>query len=782
MSSDSEDLEIELEDDHFHFLVSNLLGHDPIHDFNEAHDFIQKIKKEPSKTSEIKDELLELYKLIKKYELKSIVKYGGADDDSDDEIPSSTISQSEIEYQTDKRRIEHLIEDNGLYILYFIGFLSEEKINELKRNETDRNLIYLLMNEVFENILGFTLPGSSGQSSSTQSGGMPPSINQNQQLLNSGFIDNKRPGEKLDSKKRYTFSLTGETMGLGEAKEFLNKRKAATKIQSNQRIRSSKELLNKTRKAKAATRIQSSQRMRSSKQLYKTKKLEKIKEKIKQAKTKKIARKFTQTLKSKVETRKAEKPKTKKEIEDEIITLMIHDKLNSKYIIIDQLTTDIVALELNKKFQEQEKIRLEEEEGLKEGDDEWEEINEKIEELEIEIEENNDAIEKIKAPVITLILELKDLIKDERTDDEIFETFRTKVQEKLEEIKKSTTKEIPNEIVKLFALLGKNINKNIQGTFTTKQSELFDKIITTGGWNEKGGGNIDKNLFNFFNEMLKSKSQTMEEIIKEEDKENKFIINNSAIVSANSYRKNVLGSFSSVIDPAPKVYGGVIEKERVETGDMKVIFTNKDKTYSYELEVKYRPDEEKKQYTVHLKIEFKLPLSKDKDIIDGSISTAVIMNDAISVKNTLSAASNYHFTLTILVEKIRQMKLFEWDKLLDDKIFILSFVTSYHKKALGDFIQELNAILKYSGYKYKDSNPIYKDELNIIQFKKTSKGKEEDGNKFRVYASNDRPSACRYLFLKEVLSEKDRNTKSFGGYYFNRPSKETNLFDNYFLI
>lgn len=792
MSSDSEDLEIELEDDHFHFLMSNLLAHDPIHDFNKTKPFLKEEGKE------IYPNLLELYNLINKYDLNPVhpdseKKYGGADDEILAPPPANSSDRV-----IDIARVKILIEENSIIILYLIGFLSEEKINELKRNEIDRNLIYLLINEALETVLGFTPQGSS-----TQSGGMPPSMNQNQRLLNSGFIDNKRPGEKLDSNKRYTFSLTGETMGLGAAKEFLNKR-AATKIQSNQRTRKAKqELLNrKTRKAAAekaaaektaATKLQSLARTRKAKRELlntKTRKAEAAEAAELEAKVAEAA-KASQKEKSKGKEKMkpdagpseeapaeaAEKPKTKKEIEDEIIRLMIDDKLKSKYIIIDQLTSNIIQLELSKKFQEQEKIQLEEE-GLKEGDEKWDEINDNIDELEIEIEEKKVAIQKIKGPVITLIKVLKILTKDERTDDEIFETFRTKVQEKLEEIIKSSTKEIPNEIVKLFALLGKNINKNIQGTFTTKQNELLEHSEKK-GWSSEGivGKDIDENIYAYFKKILESETQKIEEIIKD-NKDKKFIITNGAIVVKNPYRSKTLGCLSTVIDAAEARAGGIEKGQLEETGDMKVIFINRKKTYSYVLEVK-REIDKRGNNIIRLIIEIRLPLSKDEDIITIKINKEINM-DVRNVKAHLSAPTNYLITLKVLVEKIRAMKLFEWDKLLDDRIFISEFVSSYHVKALGDFIQELNGILKYGGYKYTDSNPIYKDNPNIIQFKKTSKGKEEVGNKLRIYAANDRPSACRYMFLKKVLSEKTKNTKSLGGFYYQQPN-DAGIYEYFFI-
>ena len=49
LSNEPEDLVIELEDDHFHFLMSNLLAHDPIHDFNDTHNFIRYMYKKENR-------------------------------------------------------------------------------------------------------------------------------------------------------------------------------------------------------------------------------------------------------------------------------------------------------------------------------------------------------------------------------------------------------------------------------------------------------------------------------------------------------------------------------------------------------------------------------------------------------------------------------------------------------------------------------------------------------------------------------------------------------------
>ena len=719
LSNEPEDLVIELEDDHFHFLMSNLLGHDPIHDFNDTHDFIRYMYKKDK--SNIADNLLKIYQLINKYYLSQRGGVGNEDITINDDI----LEPASLDYQAieDKRHLKELLTENSVHILYLVGNLNDEKINELKRQEVNQNLNYLIITEAIK-----TMPGFSEQ----QIGGMPPrEISQNQELINNGFIDNRVNEPTATGHKRYTHSLTRKTMGLQEAKRFLNitrntRTRKATKIQDFQRMR-------KTRKNAAIT-IQTATRTRKAKNELK-------------------------------KLRNATTSVTEGQIKEEIIRLMINENLESKYDIIDELEEDIENYEEEIEENELEKKELEKQ-GLKEGDDDWEDINDIILDTGVYINKKKQEIINIKEPVLDKIDELINLNKDERTNDEIFETFREDVKDKILSIKSTTSKKIPNQIVKFFALLGKNINQNIRGSYTNKENELLEKIIDEGGWNEKGK-NIDSNLDNYFREIFKSETVKINEIIEDEDKDKKFIITNAAISTKNPYRKNTLGCISSVIDPAGKGFGGIDKDEMIETGDMKVKFTNKEKTYYYSLELNYDKD------ILKLIIEIKLPLTKEVIRINKSIDMKGDVKD-------LSASRNYEKALDTLVNKIRIIKEFKWAELHSNEDFIISFIQSYHVKALGDFIQELNGILKYSGYKYIDNNPSYEDEANIIRFKKTAEGKEKDGNKFRIFVANDRPSACRYMFLKKVLSEKVKNTKSFGGNYSLNPDKSGNY--NYFII
>ena len=103
---------------------------------------------------------------------------------------------------------------------------------------------------------------------------------------------------------------------------------------------------------------------------------------------------------------------------------------------------------------------------------------------------------------------------------------------------------------------------------------------------------------------------------------------------------------------------------------------------------------------------------------------------------------------------------FTWNKLIENTDFIKSFIESYHPKALGDFLQELNAILKFGGYTF--TNPIYKRGTDIEQF----------GNAKRLFLSGDQVSAVRYIYLKKILEDKYKNLLSRGGYGYKTNSTD----------
>ena len=211
-------------------------------------------------------------------------------------------------------------------------------------------------------------------------------------------------------------------MGLQKAKNLLNvtkktRTRKATKIQDFQRMR-------KTRKNAAIT-IQTATRTRKAKNELK---------KLRNTQTRKITSEILDDLIDDA-TKKginATTSETEGQIKEEIIRLMINEKLESKYDIIDKLQKDIKNYE--KEIEEKE-IKLEE---FDESDDEWNKIDTVIRNYENEIE-NKEEIFNIKELVLDKIDELKQLNKDERIN-EVFETFREDVKDKILSIKSSTSK------------------------------------------------------------------------------------------------------------------------------------------------------------------------------------------------------------------------------------------------------------------------------------------------------------------------------------------------------
>jgi hypothetical protein len=75
-------------------------------------------------------------------------------------------------------------------------------------------------------------------------------------------------------------------------------------------------------------------------------------------------------------------------------------------------------------------------------------------------------------------------------------------------------------------------------------------------------------------------------------------------------------------------------------------------------------------------------------------------------------------------------------------------------KGTGDFFQEINAVCKNGGYV---SNPIYSNNVdNTIKY--------YGGDAVRFFAANDRPSAVRFMHMLINGSTQQINMKAFGGY------------------
>ena len=76
-------------------------------------------------------------------------------------------------------------------------------------------------------------------------------------------------------------------------------------------------------------------------------------------------------------------------------------------------------------------------------------------------------------------------------------------------------------------------------------------------------------------------------------------------------------------------------------------------------------------------------------------------------------------------------------------------------KGTGDLFQEINCVSKFGGYTMKN----YKIDSNILSMN------TNNGEQFRLFAANDRPSGTRFIFMLLNGNPNEINTKAMGGYY-----------------
>ena len=235
-----------------------------------------------------------------------------------------------------------------------------------------------------------------------------------------------------------------------------------------------------------------------------------------------------------------------------------------------------------------------------------------------------------------------------------------------------------------------------------------------------------------------------------------YIVNNAAP----DVSDKVVNCISSLVDPATTAHNGInFDNQNMcnELGSMDIRFNNNDDYYHVILD--YKPQGNK----VQLKLTAKL--GADIQLNINHPETPVTLSN---IKSTLSAANTYVGVLRLLLDKIRNTVHFQWDKLLDDKIFMNKFIEKYTPKSLGDFLQELNAVLVGGGYsKPPNYNPLYR----IARQKFTP----TNDSPTRKFLANDGPSAVRFWFLRHLAKDiRDKiNKKSFGGY---KTSKQEKIF------
>ena len=248
---------------------------------------------------------------------------------------------------------------------------------------------------------------------------------------------------------------------------------------------------------------------------------------------------------------------------------------------------------------------------------------------------------------------------------------------------------------------------------------------------------------------------SLKELNKLFEKDKAYIINNAAPLKELSCRlqsntnlyKNLLCPISSIIDAAT---GGQqscplykSDQSNVEFGNMNVNFKSNGLNYLFTLKKKIK------------NVEMNVNCNLGNNIVINSI-----LQQDISKKSLISASNtfkNITETFINILNNYKEPKKKIWEIIDSNKDFVLKTINCGTRKSLGDFIQELNAVLLSGGYIRNSYSPKSSEYILPINF--------DTGDTERVLFSNDRPSGVRYMLMDLYLPQK--NKKSNGGYLSN---------------
>jgi hypothetical protein len=300
--------------------------------------------------------------------------------------------------------------------------------------------------------------------------------------------------------------------------------------------------------------------------------------------------------------------------------------------------------------------------------------------------------------------------------------------------------------------------------------------IDEDNWNDgnNGGTMQDTRLYDYIKNSkdtyIDISGNTVEtklnEILEKQGSDLKSIIDNAATLIVDDFKNKTFCPFTSILDGMSKCS---YEKEKknggtLEYGNMDFKLCNEkiDNYYRGSLTIK-----ESKKIDINLVIKLGI-FNINADALNLELNS-----------KKLSAPYVLADTIEAIIEAIG--KLEEEDVRTAPNIFIMMFnksilnKTNYFQiffgrillKGAGDIFQEINAIALHGGYVKKGNKT---NKYNPF---------DESGNALRCFVANDRVSVIRFLFIKKWGRENEINSKAFGGYVLkNNSSKENNLANN----
>ena len=295
-----------------------------------------------------------------------------------------------------------------------------------------------------------------------------------------------------------------------------------------------------------------------------------------------------------------------------------------------------------------------------------------------------------------------------------------------------------------------NINEEVENNPLKVELDALYKY----GWGTRGVGDIDETLLQYYNSNnyfnhTNSKANmynAYNNFIQSINNSRQFVINNSANIG--ELQQYVFCPITSIIDSMSSCPPSSTYKQDGSM-DIKVINNNENLSYRYSLSQR---EPRSANYTIRIDWEV------ENDEYNGSFETEFnIATDTLEAVYVLENVLGY---LINLVKTKRGMTSTNfWNTIISNPDYSLSVLKHGIIKSSGDIGQELTALCEFGGFSSID----YMNN-NIASY-------NQNGDAYRVFLANDRPSGLRYVFIRDLmvnnpqlLNQSDINKLSIGGY------------------
>jgi hypothetical protein len=284
---------------------------------------------------------------------------------------------------------------------------------------------------------------------------------------------------------------------------------------------------------------------------------------------------------------------------------------------------------------------------------------------------------------------------------------------------------------------------------------------------------LDKRIITNFYNFYKENGSLITEETASCNTNKKYIINNAA--SIDNLQNKVFCPTSSIVDAMTSTCTWNMAQEYgIEAGNVDYTITSALRRFSYQGKTTFIQEPTTNSGTIvpivsglSNFIESKLIVTLPNGIvIEGTkiinVPKSIELKAHVALKNTMVVVIEQMYNLTsnnINYFSTGQIwsKLFYYGVAEQNNQFFKKLFAELLFKGRGDLDQEINAAIKNGAY----TTPLNYTKKNIEQF-------NTDGDAIRYFVANDRPSACRFMYILKNAPADIVNKKAFGGYFSNK--------------